>query len=123
MIIATKSNLHMGAFAIPLRKDSHCSSLHHLDRTTGANSRTPEAAFPTISGKNFKPETVLAVNASTATEATSPPKTIPAIIGHRRLGHPKQVIAKGKNIPEYGVIFSDRLSLYAYRRIRLKWRG
>ena len=51
MIIATQSYLDMGAFAIPLRKDSHCSSLHHLDLTTGATSRTPETAFPTISGK------------------------------------------------------------------------
>ena len=38
MIIATKSYLDMGAFAIPLRQDSHCSSLHLLDLTTGAIS-------------------------------------------------------------------------------------
>ena len=38
MIIATKSFLDMGAFAIILRKDSHGSSLHHLDLTTGATS-------------------------------------------------------------------------------------
>ena len=51
MIIAMNSYLDMGAFAIPLRKDSHCSSLHQLDLATGATSRTPETAFPTISGK------------------------------------------------------------------------
>ena len=101
----------MGAIAIPLRKDSHCSSLRHLDLTTGATSRTPETAFPTISGKNFQSETVLAVHASTATEATSPPKTVPANIGHRRLSHPNgQVMAKVKNIAECGVNFSDTLS-------------
>ena len=38
MIIATQSYLDMGDFAIPLRKDSNCSSLHHLDLTTGATS-------------------------------------------------------------------------------------
>ena len=38
MIIATNSYLDVGAFAIPLRKYSHCSSLHHLDLTTGATS-------------------------------------------------------------------------------------
>ena len=60
IIIATNSYLDMGAFAIPLRKGSHCSSLHHLDLTTGATSRTPETAFPTISGKtlNRKPSSV-----------------------------------------------------------------
>ena len=63
MIIATNSHLDMNAFAIPLRKDSHCSSLHHLDLTTGATSLTPETAFPTVSGTTFKPETVLAVHA------------------------------------------------------------
>ena len=61
MIIATKPYLDMGAFAIPLRKDSHCSSLHHLDLTAGATSRTPKTAFPTISSEKIKPETVLAV--------------------------------------------------------------
>ena len=30
MIIATQSYLDMGAFAIPLCKDSHCPSLYHL---------------------------------------------------------------------------------------------
>ena len=53
MIIATNSYLDMGAFAIPLRKGSHCSSLHHLDLTTDATSQTPETAFPTIFGKTF----------------------------------------------------------------------
>ena len=71
MIIATQSYLDMGAFTVPLREDSHCSSLHHLDLTTGATSRYLRQRFPTISGSNFKPETVLAVHASTATEASS----------------------------------------------------
>ena len=110
VIIATKSYLLMGAFAIPVRKDNHCSSLHHLDLITGATSRTPETAFPTISGKNFKPETVLAVHASTATKATSRPKTVPAKIGHRRLGHSNGQVKKVKNIPECGVTFLDTLS-------------
>ena len=110
MIIAMNSYLDIGAFAMPLRKDSHCSSLHHLDLTTGATSRTPETAFPTISVKNIKAGTVLAVQASTATEATSPPKTVPANIGHRRLGHPKQVMVEVRNILECGANFSDTLS-------------
>ena len=102
----------MGALTVPLRKDSHCSSLHILDLTTGATRRTPKTAFPTISGESFKPETVLAVHASTTLKATtSLPETIPANIGHRRLlGHPKQVIAEVKNIPEYGANVSDTLS-------------
>ena len=104
MIIAAKSYLDMGAFAIPLHKDSRCSSLHHLDLITGATSRTPATAFPTISGKNFKPETILAVHASTTPKATSLPITVPANIF--LLGHPKgQVNAKMKNIPECGVNF------------------
>ena len=49
-LIATNSYLDMGDFTVPLRKDSHCSSLHHLDLTTAATSGTPETAFPTISG-------------------------------------------------------------------------
>ena len=84
MIIATKSYLYMGACAIPLRKGSHCSSLHHLDLTTGGTSRTAEKAFPTISGKTLEPETVLAVHASTNPKATSRPKPVSANIGHRR---------------------------------------
>ena len=80
MIIATKSYLDMGAFALPPRKDSHCSSLYNLDLTTGATSRTPETAFLTISGKNFKLETVLAVHASSATKATSPPSSCNFIV-------------------------------------------
>ena len=111
MIIVMNAYLDMGAFTVPLRNDSYCSSLHHLDLTTGATSRTPETAFPTISGKTFKSETFPAVQASTATEATSPPKTIPANIGHRRLlGHPKQVMAEGKNIRECGAKYSNTLS-------------
>ena len=74
MIVATESYLHMGAFAIPLRNDGHCSSLHRCDPTTGATSLKPESAFPTISGKNIQPETVLAVHASTTLKATSLPK-------------------------------------------------
>ena len=61
MVIAINSYLDMCAFAVPLRIDSHCSSLHHPNLTTGATSRTPETAFPTISGINFIPGTVLAV--------------------------------------------------------------
>ena len=89
-------------------KDSHCSSLQHLDLTTGATSGTPDSAFPTISGSNFEPETVLAVHASTATEATSLPTPVSASIGHRRLGHPNvQVMTNVKSIPECGISFSD----------------
>ena len=60
MIIATKSYLHMDAFALSLGKNRHCYSLHHLDLTTGATSRTPETAFPIISGKklNRKPSSL-----------------------------------------------------------------
>ena len=55
MIIATKSYPDKGAFAIPLRKSSHCSYLYHLDLTTGVTSRTPETAFSTISGTGNRP--------------------------------------------------------------------
>ena len=110
IIIAVNSYLNMGAFAIPLRKDSYCSPLHHLDLTTGATSRIPETAFPTISGQNFEPETVLAVYASTTIKATSLPTTIPVNLWHKRLGHPNvQVMAKVKNIAECGVNLSDTL--------------
>ena len=106
MIIATNSYLDMGAFAVPLRKHSHCSSLHHLDLTTEATSRTPDTAFPTISGSNFKPETVLAVHVSTTIKATSLTTPVPANIVHWRFVHPNgQVMAKVKSIPECGVIF------------------
>ena len=99
-IIATTSYLEMGAFALPLHRDSHCSLLHHLDLTTGATGRTPKTAFPTISGENPKLENVLAVHDSTATEATSLPKTVPANIWHKRLGHPNgQVMAKVRIYP------------------------
>ena len=111
MIIATNSYLDMGAFTVPLRKDSHCSSLHHLDLTTGATRRTPETAFPTFSGKNLKPETVLAVHNWSTTKATSLPKTVPAHIWHKRLGHPNgQVMAKVKNIADCWVNISHTLS-------------
>ena len=111
MIIANNSYLDMGAFTVPLRKDSQCSTLHHLDLTTGATSRTPETAFPTISGSSFKPETVLAVHASTATKATSLPTPVPANIWYKRLGNlNEQVMAKVENISDCGVIFSDALS-------------
>ena len=114
MIISTKSYLDTGAFAIPLRKDGHCSSLYHLDLTTGATRRTPETAFPTISGKCFKPETVFAVHASTTYKATSLPKTVPANTWHKRLGHPNgQVMAKVKNIADCRVIFQT-----LYRRVK-----
>ena len=89
MIVATNSYLDMGAFTASLREDNHLSSLHHLELTTGATSRTPETTFPTLSGTNSKPEIVLSFHASTATVATSLPTTVPANIGHRRLGHPK----------------------------------
>ena len=46
MIIATNSYLNMGSFIVPLRKDSHWSSLHHLDLTTGATSRPRFRLFP-----------------------------------------------------------------------------
>ena len=107
MIIATNSYLDMVAFTVPLRKDSHCSSLHHLDLTTGATSRTPKIAFLTISGESFKPETVLAVHASTTHKATSLTKIVPTNIWYKRLGHPNgQVMDKVKNIEECGVNFS-----------------
>ena len=111
MIIDTKSYLDMGAFAIPLRKDSHYPSLYHIDVTTGTTSRTPETAFPTISAKNVKPETVLAVHASTTPKATFLPETVPANTWHKSLSHPNgQVMAKVKNIAECVVKFSDTLS-------------
>ena len=57
MIIAKNSYLDMGAFTVPLRKDSQCFTLHHFDLTTGATSRTPDTASPTIFDSNFEPET------------------------------------------------------------------
>ena len=117
MIIAMKSYLYMGAFAIPLRKNSHCSSLHHLDLIIGATSRTPETAFPTISRNNFNPETVLVVHASTATEATSLPTPVPANISHKRSGNANgQVMAKIKNIPKCGVMFQTLYRRYIRSR-------
>ena len=71
MIVDKNSYLDMRAFAVPLRQDNHCSLLHHLDLTIGATSRTSETAFSIISGSSCKPETVLAVHASTAAEAAS----------------------------------------------------
>ena len=65
MIFANNSYLDMGAFTVPLCKGSHCSTLDHLDVTTDETSRTPETAFPTFSGINFKPETIFAIHAST----------------------------------------------------------
>ena len=53
MVIGKNSYLDMGAFTVPLRKGSHCSSLDHLDLTTDATSRIAETAFPTIFGSNF----------------------------------------------------------------------
>ena len=80
--------MDMGAFTVPPRKDSQCSTLDHLDLTTDADSRTPETAFPTMFGNNFKLETVLAVYISTATNATSLPTPVPANVGLKKLGHP-----------------------------------
>ena len=122
MIIATNSYLEMGAFTVPLRKDSHRSSLHHIDLTTGATSLTPETAFSTIPSSNVKPETVHVVHASfeTATEATSLPSPVQANIEHRRLGHLNgHVMTKVKRIPECGVIFSDPLSACATCKIKM----
>ena len=65
---------------------------------------------PFLAKKLNRKQTVLAVQASTATEATSPPKTVSANIGHRRLGHPKQVMAEVRNISECGGNSSDTLS-------------
>ena len=116
MIIATQSYLDTGAFAIPLRKNSHCPSLYDLDLTTGATSRTPETAFPTISEKNFKPETVLAVHATTTPKATFLPKIVPAYIWHKRLGHPNgQVVSKVKDIAECGVNFQALSACETYK--------
>ena len=95
MLIANNSYLDMGAFTVPLRKGSNRSILDYLDLTTDATSRTPETDFRTISGSNFKPETVLAVHASTATKATSLSTPVRANIWHKRLGHPNgQMMAK-----------------------------
>ena len=110
MIIASNSCLDMGAFTVPLRKDNHCSTLDHLDLTTGATRRTPETSFPTISDSSFKAETVLVVHASTATKSSSLPTPVPANIWQKRLGHPNgQVMAKLKNIVECWVNFSETL--------------
>ena len=94
MLIANNSYLDMGAFTVPLRKDSYCSTLDHPDLTADAASRTPETPFPTIPGSNLKPETILAVHASTATKVTYLSTPVPANIWHERLGHPNgQVMA------------------------------
>ena len=106
MIIAKNSYLDVGVFTVPLRKDSHCSTLDHLDPTTDAISRTSETAFPTISGSNFKLETILVVHAATGTKATSLSTPVRANIWHKRLGHPNvQATANVKNIVECGNIF------------------
>ena len=67
MIIAKNSFLDMGAFTVPLREDSLCSTLDHVDLTTDDTSRTPDTAFPTIFSSTFKRETVPAVHASACT--------------------------------------------------------
>ena len=58
MIIANNSYLDMDAFTVPLRKDSHCSTLDHLDLNTDATSRTPKI-FSDHFRQELKPETVL----------------------------------------------------------------
>ena len=99
MIIDKHSYLEMGACTVPLRKDSHCSSMDYLDLTTDAISRTPEAAFRDISGSNFKPETVLDVHASNAIKATSLTISVPANLWHKRLAHPNvHVMTRVKHI-------------------------
>ena len=111
MIIANNSYLDMGAFTAPLRKVSHCSTLDHLDLTTHATSRTPDPAFPTISGGNFKPETAPAIHASIATKATSLSISVRVNMWHKRFRHPNgQVMAKVKNVAECGAKCSDTLS-------------
>ena len=105
----------MGSFTAPLRKGSHCSTLDHLDLTTDATSRSSETAFPTVSGSNFKTDSVLAVHASAATRFTPLSTPVRANIWHnKRLGHPngQQVMAKVKNIAECGVNVSDTLSAH-----------
>ena len=109
MIIA-KNSFYMGVCTVRLRKDSHyCSTLDHLDLTTAATSRTPVTVFPTISGSNFKQETVLAVHASTATKATSLSIPVRANIWRKRLGHPKGQVMAVRNYRRVGVFFSDTL--------------
>ena len=110
MIVATNSYLEIGAFTVPLRKDSYRSSLHHLDLTTGATSRSPETAFPTISSSNVTPETVHVVHSAfdPATEAT-------LLLGHLNW----HVMAKVKIIQECSVKFSDTLSACATCKINM----
>ena len=86
MIIAKNSYLDMGAFIIPLRIVNHCSTLDHLNPTTDVTSRISKTAFLTIPGNNFKPETVLADQASTATKVTSMSSSVISKIWHKRLG-------------------------------------
>ena len=89
MIIANNS-YYMGVFTLPLRKDSHYgSTLDYLGLTANATRRTSVTVFPTISGSNFKQETVLAVHASTATKATSLSIPIRATYGIRGWDIPK----------------------------------
>ena len=96
MVNAKHSYLDLCDFTAPLRKNSHCSTLDHLDLTTAATQAT-ETASPTVSGNNFKPETVMAAQvAPTALSAT-----VGAYIWHKRLGHPnEQVMAKVRNVAE-----------------------
>ena len=48
MIIANNSYLDTGAFTVPLREDSYCYTLDHLDLITETTSRTSETDFTTI---------------------------------------------------------------------------
>ena len=106
MIIATQSYLHMGAFAIPSRKDSHCPSLYHLGLTAGATSQTPGTAFPTIPGKNVEPEAVLAVHDSTTPKATPTPKNLSSLHRAQEAGSSQAGDGQGKKYPRvWGKIF------------------
>ena len=44
-IVASNSYLDMDAFTVPLREDSHWSTLDNLDLTTDATSQTSEPAL------------------------------------------------------------------------------
>ena len=103
IVIANHSYLDLGDFTVPLRKDSHCSTLDNLDLTTAAASFATETAFPTVSDNNFKLETAV-MAAQVAPTALS--GTVGANTWHKRRGHLNgQGMAKVKNITESGVNF------------------
>ena len=87
MTIAKNSYLDMGAFTVPLCKDSHCATLVHLNLTTDETSRTSETPFPAISGSIFKSETVLAV-LRLLLKLLPCLRPVRANIVHKRLRHP-----------------------------------